>query len=90
MSHTNLKIGCAGAGVLGGAIMQRLLESRFDVMVWNRTPERLPALTALGAKMAAEPVELSHHADFILTCLTDPYITPIRAAVLTDRALFKR
>jgi len=71
MSHTNLKIGCAGAGVLGGAIMQRLLESRCDVMVWNRTPERLQALTAFGAKMAAEPVELSHHADFILTCLTD-------------------
>ena len=71
MSHTNLKIGCAGAGVLGGAIMQRLLESRFDVMVWNRTPERLQALAALGAKTAAEPVELSHHADFILTCLTD-------------------
>mgnify|MGYP003323165314 FL=1 len=40
-------------------------------MVWNRTPERLHALTALGAKIAAEPVELSHHADFIVTCLTD-------------------
>jgi 3-hydroxyisobutyrate dehydrogenase-like beta-hydroxyacid dehydrogenase len=51
--------------------MQRLLESGCDVMVWNRTPERLHALTALGAKIAAEPVELSHHADFIVTCLTD-------------------
>ena len=71
MPRTSLKIGCAGAGVLGSAIMQRLLESGFDVMVWNRTPERLHALTALGAKIAAEPVELSHHADFIVTCLTD-------------------
>ena len=71
MPRTSLKIGCAGAGVLGRAIMQRLLESGCDVMVWNRTPGRLHALTALGAKIAAEPVELSHHADFIVTCLTD-------------------
>lgn len=71
MSDTRVRIGCAGAGILGSAIMRRLLERRFDVRVWNRTPDKLAPLLDAGARAVASPVDLVRDADFVLTCLTD-------------------
>ena len=51
--------------------MRRLLERRFDVRVWNRTPDKLAPLLDAGARAVASPVDLVRDADFVLTCLTD-------------------
>ena len=36
MSGTQLSVGAAGAGLLGSAIMRRLLERGVALKVWNR------------------------------------------------------
>ena len=59
MSESKLAIGCAGAGVLGSAIMGRLLDCGFSVTVWNRDREKLQPLLALGAVAAETPADLA-------------------------------
>ena len=71
MSDGVIRIGCAGAGILGSAIMARLLDTRFDVRVWNRTPDKLGPLIDAGARAVARPADLVRDTDFVLTCLTD-------------------
>jgi len=71
MSDRQPGIGCAGAGILGSAIMGRLLECRFDVRVWNRTPEKLAPLIEAGAHPVVTPADLVRESGFVLTCLTD-------------------
>ena len=71
MSDGVIRIGCAGAGILGSAIMARLLDSHFDVRVWNRTPAKLGPLIDAGARAVARPADLVRDTDFVLTCLTD-------------------
>lgn len=36
MNNENPRVGCIGAGVLGGAIMRRLIDCGFAPVVWNR------------------------------------------------------
>ena len=71
MSDAGIRIGCAGAGILGSAIMRRLLDRRFDVRIWNRTPDKLTPLIDAGARAVAGPADLVRDAEFVLTCLTD-------------------
>jgi len=70
MSNGNLSIGCAGAGILGSAIIRRLLESGFSVSVWNRDREKLSPLIDLGAIPVEAPSELAAAGDLVLTCVT--------------------
>lgn len=71
MSKGVIRIGCAGAGILGSAIMARLLDTGFDVRVWNRTLNKLEPLIDAGARAVEHPADLVRDADFVLTCLTD-------------------
>jgi 3-hydroxyisobutyrate dehydrogenase len=56
---------------MGAAIAARLLDRRHDVIVWNRTAEKTRSLEAAGAKVAANPQELSTAVDCVITMLTD-------------------
>jgi len=52
-------------------MVDRLLEAGHDVLVWNRSREKiLPALDK-GAKEAASVAELVSNVDVVLMCLTD-------------------
>ena len=64
-------IGCAGAGTLGAAIMQRLLDCGHRVLVWNRSPARLTPLLEAGASAVDTPADLARGADLLITCVTD-------------------
>lgn len=70
MSNGNLSIGCAGAGILGSAIIRRLLESGFSVSVWNRDREKLSPLIDLGAIPVETPADLAVAGDLVLICVT--------------------
>ena len=70
MSESKPAIGCAGAGVLGSAIIRRLLDRDFSVTVWNRDREKLRSLIALGAIPAETPAALAKSSEFVLTCVT--------------------
>lgn len=66
-----MKIGIAGIGRMGAAIAERLLKNGHPVTVWNRSPAKAQALTALGATVAATPAQLAASADIILSIITD-------------------
>ena len=65
------RVGCIGAGVLGGAIIRRLVDLDFAPVVWNRDRTRLVPLVKAGATEADSPEELTRSTTFIVTCVSD-------------------
>src|SRR5687767_2474239 len=66
-----MRIGIAGLGRMGTAIAERLIEVGHELIVWNRSPEKVKALVDAGAGAAASPAELAARAEAIITILTD-------------------
>src|SRR3954468_21085513 len=71
MNTEKPSVGCIGAGVLGAAIMQRLVQRGFAPRVWNRDKKKLTALLETGAVEAAHPEELARASTFVITCVSD-------------------
>lgn len=46
-----------GAGRMGSAMVERLLDHGFEVGVWNRSPEKVDALVERGATRIAQPAD---------------------------------
>ncbi|MGZ4291231.1 MAG: NAD(P)-dependent oxidoreductase [Gaiellaceae bacterium] len=65
------KVGYVGLGVMGSAIVRRLLAAEHDVTVWNRTPEKAEALLEAGARWAASPREVAERSDVVFTMVTN-------------------
>ena len=65
------KIGFIGLGIMGKPMCINLLRARFQVTVWNRTPEKMQQVVALGAQAAASPRNVAETADIIITMVTD-------------------
>ena len=75
-----MSIAFIGLGSMGHHMAANLLKSGQPVHVWNRSPEPVQALAALGAKPAATPAECGI-ADVVFTMLADDDAT---RAVLLD------
>ncbi len=71
MENAKPRVGCIGAGVLGAAIMQRLIDCGFAPVVWNRDKAKLADLLKAGASGAANPAELTSGSTFVITCVSD-------------------
>ena len=71
MSEDRPTIGFAGAGVLGSAIIERLLTCGFELKAWNRSRDKLAPLLELGASAAESPADLARESDVVITCVTD-------------------
>lgn len=71
MNPDNPRVGCIGAGVLGGAIMRRLAARGFRPAIWNRDRAKLAPVLQGGAVEAATPAELTRSSAFVITCLSD-------------------
>ncbi|NMD69886.1 NAD(P)-dependent oxidoreductase [Bacillus sp. DNRA2] len=67
-----MKIGFIGTGVMGSRMVKRLLAKGYQVMVFNRTPEKAAALADFGAEVTTSIAELTQHSDVICTCLPMP------------------
>ncbi|AKX51703.1 NAD(P)-dependent oxidoreductase [Thiopseudomonas alkaliphila] len=70
MAEPKLSIGFAGIGLMGLPMTQRLLQAGYAVQVWNRSPEKLAPLLALGATAANHSHELLHN-EVVCLCLAD-------------------
>jgi 3-hydroxyisobutyrate dehydrogenase len=66
-----MKIGIAGLGRMGAAIAKRLMDVDHEVVVWNRSPEKVAPLADAGATVAASPAELVAQVEAVITILTD-------------------
>jgi 3-hydroxyisobutyrate dehydrogenase len=71
MTQNSLKIGWAGLGNMGSAIVENLLNKGFSVTVYNRTKEKENSLIEMGAVSATTPEELTKHSEIIFTMVSD-------------------
>jgi 3-hydroxyisobutyrate dehydrogenase len=65
------KIGIIGTGMLGNAIGLHLLESNFDLTVYNRTKEKTNELENKGAKVSNSPKEVAENSELIIIVVKD-------------------
>jgi 3-hydroxyisobutyrate dehydrogenase len=74
-----------GAGAMGAAIAERLLEKGFAVDVWNRTPGPATRLAQRGATTHARPDQAAACADVVVTML--PTADAIKNVMLEQSTL---
>jgi 3-hydroxyisobutyrate dehydrogenase-like beta-hydroxyacid dehydrogenase len=81
-------IGVIGAGIMGGAMVLRLLERGFDVIVHDTDPDRMEPCLAAGAIAAAGARDVADRADIVLCSLPSPKVSLAVAAdvIGTSRA----
>ncbi|MBS1868077.1 MAG: NAD(P)-dependent oxidoreductase [Actinobacteria bacterium] len=65
------RVAVLGIGRMGGAVVERLLETGAEVTVWNRSAEKTRPLAAAGARVAADPAAAAAQADAALLLLSD-------------------
>ena len=71
MNNEKPRVGCIGAGVLGSAIMRRLIDCGFVPVLWNRDRTKLAGPLKAGATEASNPAELARACTFVITCVSD-------------------
>ncbi len=65
------KIGIIGLGLLGNAIALHLLDSGFEVTVYNRTKEKTIQTKKKGAKVVTSPKEVAENSELVITIVKD-------------------
>ena len=65
------KIGIIGLGMLGNAVALHLLDSGFEVTVYNRTKEKTTQVKEKGAKVATSPKEIAKNSELIIMIVKD-------------------
>jgi len=65
------KIGIIGLGMLGNAVALHLLDSGFEVTVFNRTKEKTIQVREKGAKVMTSPKEIAENSELIITIVKD-------------------
>jgi 3-hydroxyisobutyrate dehydrogenase len=66
-----MKIGIAGTGKMGSAMVARLLSQGHQVVVWNRTAVKAQPSLAAGATWAASPRELTAQTEAVISMVSD-------------------
>src|SRR5215216_1385783 len=72
------RVGFIGLGIMGKPMAENLIESGYDLVVYNRTREKAEELD--GATVAESPKEVAEQSDVIITMLPDsPQVEEILA-----------
>src|SRR5882672_7539724 len=66
-----MRIGVAGTGRMGTAIVRRLIAAGHDVGVWNRTVENAREAREAGARWIPTPGELANDSEVVISFLLD-------------------
>ncbi|MBL8830249.1 MAG: NAD(P)-dependent oxidoreductase, partial [Planctomycetaceae bacterium] len=78
-------VGFIGLGTMGRPMAKNLIKAGHQLVFFARKPEIVSEFTALGAKSAATPAEVTKLAEFVVTIVTaDPQLTEI---VLGDNGI---
>jgi 3-hydroxyisobutyrate dehydrogenase-like beta-hydroxyacid dehydrogenase len=67
-----MRVAVVGLGGMGRRIAARLGDAGYDLVVWNRSPERMAPLVDRGALAAESPRDAAQRADVLITMLADP------------------
>lgn len=65
------RLGWIGLGDIGLPMMVRLKEAGHEVHAWGRSPARLEAAQAAGAKLVPSPADLARTCEAVFLCVTD-------------------
>jgi 3-hydroxyisobutyrate dehydrogenase-like beta-hydroxyacid dehydrogenase len=65
------KVAFLGLGRMGSGIARNIQKADFELVVYNRTPEKAEPFLAAGAVAAATPRKAAADADFVITMLMD-------------------
>ena len=65
------KVGIIGTGMLGEAVGLHLLNSNYNVAVFNRTKEKTQKLVQAGAILANSPKEVAEKSELVITVVRD-------------------
>ena len=66
-----MKIGIIGLGMLGNAVALHLLDSGFEVTVFNRTIEKTKTAETKGAKVVTSPKEVAESSELVIIVVKD-------------------
>lgn len=66
---TRPRIGFLGIGIMGEAMVRRLLDLSYPVTVWNLEPERLETVVPHGAVAAESPAAVAAASDIVMLCV---------------------
>lgn len=66
-----MKLAFCGLGIMGEAMVQRLLQDGHEVQVWNRTRAKADRVVAQGARWCDTPAEAVQGVAGVLMCLLD-------------------
>lgn len=79
-----MKVAFLGTGLMGLPMAQRLLAANFELVAYNRTPEKLAPLEAAGAEIVTHPRLAIREAECIILMLTNA--AAIYHVLLSDTA----
>ncbi|HJJ22403.1 MAG TPA: NAD(P)-dependent oxidoreductase [Nitrosopumilus sp.] len=65
------RVGIIGLGMLGNAVALHLLDSGFEVTVYNRTKEKTIQTKEKGAKVATSPKEIAENSELVIIVVKD-------------------
>jgi 3-hydroxyisobutyrate dehydrogenase-like beta-hydroxyacid dehydrogenase len=66
------KVGFLGMGIMGQAMAKNILKAGgYELMVYNRTPEKTAVLSEAGARVAFTQKEIADWAEAIILMVTD-------------------
>jgi 3-hydroxyisobutyrate dehydrogenase-like beta-hydroxyacid dehydrogenase len=78
-------VGLIGLGRMGTAMAERVLDTGYELVVYNRTPEKARALAERGAAVAETAAELAEQVDVVLTSLAnDEALEAVAAQVIAS------
>lgn len=81
------RVGWIGAGRMGAALIERLLDSHVDLWVYNRTRSKAEPLAAKGAKIVDTPADLAGR-DIVFTMVAGP--EDVLEVTLGDQGVLSR
>ncbi len=82
-----LRLGWIGTGVMGAAMCGHVLEKRYPVTVYSRTPHKAEGLLEQGAQWGESPAQVAEQADVIFTMVGFPH--DVREVYFGESGLLK-
>ena len=65
------RVGFIGLGIMGGPMAANLVKAGYDVVGYNRSPDKVQALVKAGGQGADSVADAVHDADVVITMLPD-------------------
>jgi 3-hydroxyisobutyrate dehydrogenase-like beta-hydroxyacid dehydrogenase len=88
LDKAQTKIGFAGLGLMGNALVRRLMEQGWFLRVWNRDPEKSQEFSRLNLEVDKTPADLAGHSDLVMSSLANDQA--VRDVYLGENGIFTK